>query len=531
RLFVRKDATQKFINCLVFMPRDIYTTQLRIKVQRLLCEAFGAMEAEFSTYFSESILTRTHFVLRTDPDAAVERDLVQLQAEIVEVCMSWQDHLRNHLIEEFGEEQGLAIATEYADAFPVAYRDDCAARAAVADIRKFATLQSDSDIAMGFYQMLGDEERIVRFRLFHLHHPLALSEVMPLLDNFGLRALGERSYGVRRADGTQQWVDEFVLAYDWAGGIDINEVTGNLQEAFAHLWYGDAESDSSNKLILGTGLGWRDIAMLRSYSRYLKQIQFTAGSDYIADTLRRHLVITQIIVQLFQLRFDPALNIADSERAEREQGLRARIFAALDDVPNLTEDRIIRLIVALIDATLRCNFFQPDDNGKLKNYFSFKLDARAIPDVPRPRPLYEIFVHSPRVEGVHLRTSKVARGGLRWSDRQEDFRTEVLGLVKAQNVKNAVIVPTGAKGGFVARRMTGDRDAMQREGIACYRTFVRGLLDLTDNLGDQGVVPPPQVVRKDGDDAYLVVAADKGTASFSDTANEIAQHYNYWLGD
>ncbi|MDB6060427.1 MAG: NAD-glutamate dehydrogenase [Verrucomicrobiaceae bacterium] len=532
RVFVRRDPTLKFINCLVYMPRDMYNTQLRIKIQNILYSAFDAQEAEFSTFFSESVLTRTHYVLRTDPQHPKEKDNALLEKEIVEACLSWQDRLRNHLVEEFGEEQGLATTAEYGDAFPASYRDDYEARAAIGDIRKMAKLISASDIAMSFYRSLGDADPILRFRLFHLQQPLPLSDVMPILDNFGLRALGERSYGIKRASDTQVWIHEFVLSYGWADGIDINEVKGNFQEAFARIWYGDAENDSFNKLILGTGLGWRDVAMLRAYARYLKQIQFNFSSEYIADTLLRHLIITQIIVQLFQVRFDPQLTLADDERNERESRLQARIVAALDDVENLGEDRIIRQIVALIKATLRCNYFQRDDSGKPKNYFSFKLDSHAVPEMPLPRPLYEIFVHSPRVEGIHLRTSKVARGGLRWSDRQEDFRTEVLGLVKAQNVKNAVIVPTGAKGGFVARRaVTGDRDAVQREGITCYKLFVQGLLDITDNTGDKGVIPPPDVVRKDADDIYLVVAADKGTASFSDIANDISHHYNFWLGD
>ncbi len=532
RLFVRRDPTQKFVNCLVYMPRDLYNTELRIKVQDILCAAFGAKEAEFSTFFSESILTRTHFVLRTDPYHVKESEVEVLESDIVAACMSWQDHLRNHLVEEFGEEQGLAIDAEYGEGFPVAYRDDYEARAAVNDIRKIAKLISDTDIAMSFYRAMGDAEQTLRFRLFHLHQPLPLSDVMPILDNFGLRTFGERSYGIKRASATQIWIHEFVLAYSWTDGIDINEVKGNFQEAFARVWFADAESDSFNKLILGTGLGWRDVAMLRSYARYLKQIQFNFSTDYIADTLLRHLTITQILVQLFQQRFDPQLTLSETERNEREARLHARILAALDDVPNLGEDRIIRQFVELIKATLRCNYFQVDDSGKPKNYFSFKFNSAAIPDMPAPRPLYEIFVHSPRVEGVHLRTSKIARGGLRWSDRQEDFRTEVLGLVKAQNVKNAVIVPTGAKGGFVARRSVGgDRDAVAREGVDCYRLFVQGLLDLTDNMGEHGVLPPPDVVRKDDDDIYLVVAADKGTASFSDIANEISHHYNFWLGD
>ena len=533
RLFARRDLRGKFVSCLVFIPRDVYNTELRVVVQELLCAAYAAQEAEFTTFFSESVLTRTHFVLRVDPTHPRSVDIAALQDEIVQATLSWRDRLRNHLVEEFGEEHGLAVASEYDDAFPPGYRDDYEPRAAVADIRKIANLASASDIAMSFYRAIGDAEHALRFRLFHLHEPLALSDVMPILENLGLRVIGERPYGVRRRSGSPVWIHEFALSYDWAEGVDIGQVSGNFQEAFARIWFGDAESDAFNKLILGTGLGWRSVAMLRSYARYLKQIQFSFSIEYIADTLLRHLAIAQLLVRLFMARFEPRA-LDEKEREQRERHCETRIISALDEVENLGEDRIIRQYVALIKATLRTNFFQVDGaTGKLKNYFSFKLRSDRIPDLPQPRPLYEIFVYSPRVEGVHLRTSKVARGGLRWSDRQEDFRTEVLGLVKAQNVKNSVIVPTGAKGGFALRRAPagGGRDALQVEGINCYRIFVQALLDITDNRNQGEVVPPRDVVRKDDDDAYLVVAADKGTASFSDIANDIAHQYGFWLGD
>lgn len=536
RLFVRRDRRGKYVSCLVFMPRDTYNTELRSRVQALLCSVFAAREAEFSTYFSESILTRTHFILQIDPSLAAESppapDNAELQDAIVQLCTSWHDHLRNHLVEEFGEEQGLGIAREYDAAFPPGYRDEYDPRAALADIRKLAELHADSDIAMRFYRVVGSSEQALRFRLYRLHQALPLSDVMPILENLGLRVLGEHSYAVRRRCGTQLWIHEFILSYTWGDGVDIGEVRDNFQEAFARIWHGDAENDTFNRLVLGTGLGWRAVAMLRAYARYLKQIQFSFASEYIADALVKHLSITQLLVQLFQVRFDPTLAVSGNERGERETKLETRIIAALDAVENLSEDRIIRQYVALLKATLRTNYFQAAADGRPKNYFAFKLDSARVPDMPQPRPLFEIFVHSPRVEGVHLRTSKVARGGLRWSDRHEDFRTEVLGLVKAQNVKNAVIVPTGAKGGFVVRKSAGgDREAIQQEGISCYRTFVSALLDLTDNSSSDGTVPAPQVVRHDADDIYLVVAADKGTASFSDIANEIAQQRQFWLGD
>ena len=543
RLFARRDQHRDFVSCLVFMPRDLYRTELRRKIETLLCEAYGADEAEFTTFFSESVLTRTHFVLRVDRNRPREVDTADLEREIVELCMSWQDHLRTHLLEEFGEEPGLVLAREYDDAFPAGYRDDYEPRAALADIRKIALLANERDIAMSFYRALGDSAQTLRFRLFHLNEPLALSDVMPILENLGLRGIGERPYGIRRRTGPVCWIHEFVLRHALTEEIDVDEIGGKFQEAFARIWFGEAENDNFNRLILGAGLGWRDCALLRAYARYLKQIQFGFSAEYLADTLARHPSLAQRLIELFHNRFDPHLfNAADrgdnAQRLQREQLLCEQIVAALDTVDNLGEDRIIRSFMALIVATVRSNYFQRDASGQPKSYVAFKFLCEKVPDLPLPRPLFEIFVCSPRVEGVHLRTSRVARGGLRWSDRHEDYRTEILGLAKAQNVKNSVIVPTGAKGGFVVRRAPtdGGREALQEEGISCYRLFIQGLLDLTDNNVvdsdvEARVQPPPDLVRWDDDDPYLVVAADKGTASFSDIANEVARSYGFWLGD
>jgi glutamate dehydrogenase len=506
RLFVRRDITGKFINCLVYLPRDKYRTEMRQKIQTLLVDAFDASESDFTTFFSESVLIRTHFVLRVDSDNARDINVQALEEELVQVTMSWQDHLQTHLLEEFGEEQCAAITT--------------------------IDLEAANDIAMSFYRVFGESDNQVRFRLFHLETPVALSDVMPVLENLGLRVLGERPYDIQRSDGKVVWVHEFNLLYRMADSIDLNSVGEAFQEAFSRIWFGDAESDCFNRLILGAHLGWRQIALLRAYAHYMKQIQFNFSSEYIGDTLCNHLPITRNIVELFGVRFDPSF--ADEEqRQHQEDALEQTIMESVDAVENLSEDRIIRHYLTLIKATLRTNYFQQDSAGQLKNYFSFKLFPDAIPDVPLPKPMYEIFVYSPRVEGVHLRGGKVARGGLRWSDRMEDFRTEVLGLVKAQQVKNAVIVPTGAKGGFIAKQLPtdGDHEAFMAEGVRSYQTFIQGLLDITDNLIDDGVAPPQNVVRKDEDDPYLVVAADKGTATFSDIANELSEKAGFWLGD
>lgn len=543
RLFVRHDARDRFVTCLVYMPRDIYRTELRRRIEALLIETFGAEEAEFFTFFSESVLTRTHFILRVDPERAREYDLHRLEHEVVQATLSWQDHLRNQLVEHFGEERGLQLARQYDEAFPPGYQDDWDPRAAVSDIDKMATLQAPADIAMSLYRSLHDAADFLRFRLFHLGDPLPLSDVMPVLEHLGLRVISERPYEVDRSQGGRVWVHEFCLTYPpvqttTPAEIDPAEVNSAFQEAFARIWYGDAESDPFNKLILGARLGWRATALLRAYARYMKQMNFFFTGDYIAETLARHLTITRLLVDLFYRRFDPALSAGggaadEPQDADEEAALEQRIITALDNVDNLSEDRIIRQFVALIKATVRTNFFQRESDGSLKSYISLKFLAQQIPDLPQPRPRYEVFVYSPRMEGVHLRTSKVARGGLRWSDRHEDFRTEILGLVKAQQVKNAVIVPSGAKGGFVAKRTLAGatREQVQEEGIACYRLLIQGLLDLTDNRVNGTVVPPIDVVRKDDDDPYLVVAADKGTASFSDIANGIAADYGFWLGD
>jgi glutamate dehydrogenase len=542
RLFVRKDLFGKFISCLVYVPRDIYNTILRKKIEALLCEVFGAEESEFTTFFSESVLIRTRIVLRVKNSRDQKIDVKALEEEVVQVTTSWQDHLRNHLLEEFGEEHGSRLGQTYAEAFPPGYRDDFSPRAAIDDIKKFATLNSSHDIAMSFYRVLAEEGDDVRFRLIHRDTPLPLSDVMPILEYLGLRVLGERPYGIRfinedSARKQRVWIHEFSLTHDSATAIDLDKVAKVFQEAFAKIWEGKAENDSFNRLIFAAQLGWRQIAILRAYARYMKQIQFNFSGEYIADTLANHVSITRMLIGLFYARFDPDWN-KKGDRLQFKKDMENAIVDALDGVENLSEDRIIRHYLALIKATVRTNYFQRDytvdkSQGELKSYFSFKLTPEAIPDIPLPCPMFEIFVYSPRVEGVHLRGGKVARGGLRWSDRLEDFRTEVLGLVKAQQVKNAVIVPTGAKGGFVAKSLPVymGADAVQAEGIKCYKIFIQGLLDLTDNLVDGQVVPPPQVVRKDNDDTYLVVAADKGTATFSDIANELSVNYGFWLGD
>ncbi len=533
RLFVRRDFHGKFVSCIVYVPRDRYTTELREKIEGILAAAFQAEESEFTTLFSESILVRVYFVLRVNPALNLDVDSAELEESVVQAALAWEDRLRIRLVEEFGEELGYEYCEQLGRGFPAGYRDDFDPRMAVADFRKLLQLMRGEPLAMSLYRQPEDTEQVLRLRLCHAGDSLPLSDVLPILENLGLRVVSERPYEIRATDGNSYWVQEFSMLYCLAQHIDLEEVKDEFEDAFARIWFGEAESDSFNRLLIGTRLNWREIALLRAYARYLRQLNFPYSVEYIAETMADHLEITALIVELFLTRFSPVFDGDEDWRGERELDVEQRILTSLEQVENLGQDRIIRQYVKLIKATLRSNFFQQDTSGNLKSYLSLKLKPSAIPEVPRPVPMYEIFVYSPRMEGVHLRGGKVARGGLRWSDRLEDFRTEVLGLVKAQQVKNAVIVPVGAKGGFVARQLNADmsRDEMQAEAIECYKLFIRGLLDITDNRGEVSIVRPPYVVAKDDDDPYLVVAADKGTASFSDIANSISAEYDFWLGD
>jgi glutamate dehydrogenase len=533
RLFVRKDVHGKFVNCLVYIPRDRYTTEQREKIERILTAAFRVEESEFTTHFSESILVRCHFVLRVDPARPLEYNPAEIEGQILQATAAWEDRLRERLIEEFGEEHGEQYVRDLATGFPPGYRDDFDPRVAVLDIKKILRLMSGDELAMSLYRLVEEDSDMLRLRFYHRGESLPLSDVLPILENLGLRVVTERPYAIRARGGEQYWVQEFSLIYCLSHDIDVEEVKDEFEDAFSRIWFGEAESDSFNRLLIGTRLSWREIALLRAYAKYLRQVNFPYSTEYIAETMANHLHITGGIVELFLTRFSPVFDGDEAWRSEHELATEQKILASLEEVENLGEDRIIRQFIKLIKATLRTNFFQQGEDRSLKPYFSFKLNPAAIPDVPRPVPMFEIFVYSPRMEGVHLRGGKVARGGLRWSDRLEDFRTEVLGLVKAQQVKNAVIVPVGAKGGFVCKQLRPDmsRDEVQAEGVACYQTFIRGLLDITDNRSEIGIVRPPHVVAKDAEDPYLVVAADKGTATFSDIANAISAEYQFWLGD
>ncbi|UVE16451.1 NAD-glutamate dehydrogenase [Pseudomonas sp. LS44] len=533
RLFLRKDPYGRFVYALAYVPRDVYSTETRLRIQQVLVDRLHASDCEFWTYFSESLLARVQFILRVDPQTRLDIDPQQLEREVIQACRSWKDDFAGLVVESFGEAKGTRVLADFPKSFPAGYRERFAASSAVVDMQHVLSLSDVRPLVMSFYQPLAVDEQQLHCKLYHADTPLALSDVLPILENLGLRVLGEFPYHLQHQNGRQFWIHDFAFTYAEGLDVDLQQLNDTFQDAFVQIVSGAAENDGFNRLVLTAAMPWRDVALLRAYARYLKQIRLGFDLGYIASTLVNHIDIARELVRLFKTRFYLARKLSAGDLADKQHKLEQAILAALDDVSVLNEDRILRRYLDLIKATLRTNFYQPDATGAAKSYFSFKLNPRQIPDIPKPVPLFEVFVYSPRVEGVHLRGGKVARGGLRWSDREEDYRTEVLGLVKAQQVKNAVIVPVGAKGGFIPRRLPvgGNRDEIQAEAIACYRIFISGLLDITDNLKEGAVVPPANVVRHDADDPYLVVAADKGTATFSDIANGIAGEYGFWLGD
>ncbi|MBT1449689.1 NAD-glutamate dehydrogenase [Glaciecola sp. XM2] len=531
KLFVRRDTFGRFFSCMVYVPRERYNTQLRKDTQALLKRSFNAKgEVEFNTYFSESVYARTHYIARVTNNN-LEFDVNEIENNLIELTKSWQDKLNAKIVAYYGDENGKSVVRKYDNAFSRSYAEQNLPSAALVDIQHIETLTQDSPLDILFYrpQEEGSESDIVKLKLYHLHEPIHLSDVLPMLENFGLRVVDESPYRVTNEQGEISWVMDFTMLHKQSHDFDMERAQALFQSAFGDVWTSHLEDDGFNRLILGGQIEGRMVTIVRAYAKYMRQIGSSFSIDYIANTLASYTDIAKDLIKYFDQKFCPSTKRNAKKLETLEQG----ILHKLDGVSNLDDDRIIRRYLDLINATLRTNFYQQDANGNAKHYVSFKLLPERIPEMPLPLPKFEIFVYSPRVEGVHLRGGKVARGGLRWSDRMEDFRTEVLGLVKAQQVKNTVIVPVGAKGGFVCKRMPKDADraTMLAEGQACYRIFIRSLLDITDNIVDGKVVPPKQVVRLDEDDTYLVVAADKGTATFSDIANGISQEFNFWLGD
>ncbi len=515
-LFLRRDLFNRFTTALVYVPRDRYDTDLRRRIQEILMQALDGQSVEFNIQISETPLARVHFIIRTRPDYEPDYDATALHARMTEAMLSWEDELQNALHEHLGEAHGTQLFHRYGNAFPPAYRDDYSPRTAVADIQRLEKISDLDPLTVHLYRPPEGDEELLRFKIYGRNRLIALSDALPMLERMGLRVLSARPYEIEPRSGSATWILDFDLTAGRGINIEVLEIKNLFQEAFAQVCSGAVENDGFNRLVLAAGLQWRQVVMLRALCKYLLQTRTPFSQAYIEQTLADNAVITKRLVELFESRFDISRH---AHAARHNTTLLADIESQLEAVGNLDEDRILRHFLSLIRAT--------------KGYLSFKFDPSQVPTLPLPRPMYEIFVYSPRAEGVHLRGGPVARGGIRWSDRREDFRTEVLGLMKAQMVKNAVIVPVGAKGGFVCKRLpaTDDRDVIQDEVVHCYRTFISGLLDLTDNLVNGVVAPPEDTVRHDGDDTYLVVAADKGTATFSDIANRLAADYGFWLGD
>ncbi len=531
-LFVRRDPFERFVSCMVYVPRDRYDTSLRRKLQQILAEAYDGHCANFSTQMSDEVLARLHAIIKTKPGKIPNVNLKKLEERLERATRSWADLLEEALVAATGEQFGIRMLRRYERAFPPAFQHNFDATVAVEDIGNIEEAIAADDLSMNLYHRDGAGPEELNFKIYVLDQPVPLSDILPMLENMGLKVIGEVPYDVEVSDRkTPIWIHDFDMVVEGGAAIDLASVRDAFHEAFARVWHGEMEDDGFNKLVLHAGLTAREVIVLRAYCKYLRQARIPFSQDYMEATLARNPDVARNLVDLFLARFDPA---REKDSAKLCKKIVADIEAQLDQVSNLDEDRIIRRYLNLILSTLRTNFFQPAKDGGEKIYCSFKFDSRNIEELPQPQPLREIFVYSPGLEGVHLRFGMVARGGLRWSDRPEDFRTEVLGLVKAQQVKNTVIVPVGSKGGFVMKQpppAEAGREAFLEAGIECYKTFIRGLLDITDNLKRGRIVPPQKVIRYDADDPYLVVAADKGTATFSDIANGVSADYGFWLDD
>jgi glutamate dehydrogenase len=530
RMFVRRDPYGRFLSCLIYLPRDRYTTSVRRRMEDILLGALGGASIDYTARVTESVLARLHFVVRMPVGQAMgDVDVRSLERQLTLATRSWDDEFAD-LIADMENANRL---TALAPALPEGYKEDYTPRQAVQDLSALLALQGQHDMSMAMYVPdRADDEAQLRLKIFRREASLSLSKILPHLSLLGVDVIDERPYELTMGDDQRAFIYDFGVQVP--GGADAVrgrwtlEARQQFMEAFSASYVGESESDGYNALVMGADLHWRDVSVLRTIGRYLRQVGVTYSQSYFAQALSHNVDVARQLVQLFQIRFDPHTGLDTKARIAASNELVDKIKKALNDVASLDHDRILRSFLAVIQAMIRTNFYVAN-----RQAIALKLQPRQIPDTPEPRPAFEIFVYSPRVEGVHLRYGLVARGGLRWSDRAEDFRTEILGLVKAQMVKNSVIVPVGAKGGFYCKRLPDprDREGWLAEGLACYQLFICSLLDVTDNIVNDAVVPPADVVRYDGDDPYLVVAADKGTATYSDVANKLSVDSGFWLGD
>jgi glutamate dehydrogenase len=528
RVLVRRDKFDRYVSALVYVPRDRYTTETRIAIGEYLSRTFNAHVSAYYPSFPEGLFTRVHFILGRDAGDPTDVPRETLEQAVTAIVRSWRDGLRETLDGAHGTAEGARLFNRYGRAFPDSYRNDFSPRMALRDIEALEGLADERVISVDVYRPDGANPSFLSLRIVHLNRPIDLSTRVPMLENFGFRVIDERTYRLEPDTGRfSAFVHDMELETVAGMPIDVDTLGAPLREAFLAVWSGRAESDGYNALVVNAGLDWREVVLLRTISRYLKQAGVTYSQGYMAATLNKHADIAVEIVRRFVALFRPPRG-----NPREADALAAVIDGALASVDSLDEDRILRRFANVVEATVRTNYFRSFNAGDANPVLTLKLESAKIEELPSPVPFREIIVYSPRVEGVHLRFGRIARGGIRWSDRREDYRTEVLGLVKAQQIKNAVIVPVGAKGGFVPKQLpAGPRDAIMAEGTAAYQIYISSLLDITDNIDGSRMVPPENVVRREGDDPYFVVAADKGTATFSDTANAISQSCHFWLDD
>jgi glutamate dehydrogenase len=530
RVLLRRDAFRRFYSCLVFVPREKYNTQVRQRIEKVIREAFSAFSMESQVQIAESNLARIHIVARTSPSDETRVDTDALERRVAAAVRSWLDGFKTALLSRLDEAYALQLFEKYSQAFPAAYTEDFQGDAAALDVSFLEAVEKEpARLHLDIYRREPRRKDKFFLKIFRNQDAIPISDLLPMLENMGLKVIAERPYELGFPGGRRAWVQDLELVMQASTVTQFEALEREIKSAFAAVWTGRMDSDSFNQLTLAAGIPWRIVIVMRAYCRYLLQTGLPFSQGYIAQVLVNNAAIARTLADLFVARFNPESPAAARHGALAQ--LDRRIRAALEEVTRSDEDRILRALWNALSATVRTNAYQTGRDGQLKEYLSFKIESQQLRELPLPKPLFEIFVFSPRMEGVHLRMGYVARGGIRWSDRREDFRTEVLGLMKAQHVKNTVIVPVGAKGGFVVKRMPADREAQQAEVIACYQTLIRGLLDITDNIVDEKIIAPAMVIRHDKDDAYLVVAADKGTATFSDIANAISGEYGFWLGD
>ncbi len=531
RFFLRRDTFRRFFSCIVFVPRERYATAVRRRIEEVLKNAFDGTSVDSSVEISDSPLARLHTIVRTPPRERPRISIQEIEAKLAEVVVSWSDKLRAEMLDAFGDDEGHKLFRIYGNIFPAGYQAETDPKDACSDISSIdKMLMAGLTRSVELYRPSDTAPGFLHFIIFSAEEPLALSEALPILEGMGLEVHTEHPYELTLQDGKSFWIQVFNLRHGSGSDFDVEAASQRFEQCFMKVLVGKAENDGLNRLILSAELDWRETALLRCYAKYLQQLGLPFSQDYMEDVLVAHARLVGLLTDQFNAMFDP--EIGKAQRTRRLNANMPSIRREVGKAKNVDEDRILNAFAGAFNATLRTNYYLPGEFDGHRDCISIKLDPTRLHEAPLPRPKYEIFVYSPEVEGVHLRGGDVARGGLRWSDRREDFRTEVLGLMKAQVVKNTVIVPTGAKGGFFCKRMPeGDREIVLKTGIACYKTFIGGLLDITDNVVDGKVVTPEGVVRRDGDDPYLVVAADKGTATFSDIANEISRSYDFWLDD